>query len=101
MDPTELLSIPHSALTRKQRKERAAIKAEMAKRMKLMPGYAIGRVRVAGQGDLPPGAYITVDHPLDASHVIAQLGKAQLPGKAPTRVWGDSILIPDARDQSA
>lgn len=42
----ELLSIPHSKLTRKQRKERAQLKRLIAQEAHLPAGYALGKTRV-------------------------------------------------------
>ena len=46
MDNQELLIRPASTLTRKQRKERAALKKSIAREMKLPPGKALGRFRI-------------------------------------------------------
>lgn len=47
MNTGELLSMPHSALTRKQRRERARVKAQVGREMGLPAGFALGRVHVA------------------------------------------------------
>lgn len=46
MDAQELLTAPASTLTRKQRKERAALKRHLEKTIKVRPGYMLGRTRV-------------------------------------------------------
>lgn len=68
MDPQELLTAPASTLTRKQRRERAALKKRMADQMMIPAGYALGRVRVA-EPPLMPAA-------LD----LGRLGKIGGPG---------------------
>lgn len=52
MDAQELLTRPASTLTRKQRRERAALKQRMARQMQIPAGYMLGRMRVAQP---PPG----------------------------------------------
>lgn len=84
MDNQELLTRPASTLTRKQRKERAALKKSIAQELKLPPGRALGRFRIphppldtsgltsrmmeraaaqaqaVGQGRLGPGVHVIV-----------------------------------------
>lgn len=45
MDAQELLTAPASTLTRRQRKDRAALKRQMARNLNLPPGYALGEAR--------------------------------------------------------
>ena len=77
MDPQQLLSAPASTLTRKQRKDRAALKRKMAEAMKLPAGYALGQARTA----LPErwsGSLIVEDIPGPSAQMVGQqieLGK--------------------------
>jgi hypothetical protein len=53
MNTAELLSIPHSQLTRKQRKERARVKRQVRRDLGLPAGFAVGQVRIT---DPPPNS---------------------------------------------
>ena len=83
MDNQELLIRPASTLTRKQRKERTALKKSIAQELKLPAGKALGRFRIPYpppdtsaaearalhaaffEGRLPPGTHVIVrDTPL-------------------------------------
>jgi len=50
MNAQELLTAPASTLTRKQRRDRAALKRQIADQMRFLPGYAVGRVRTTVDG---------------------------------------------------
>lgn len=56
MTSEELLTAPASTLTRKQRRDRAALKRQMS--AMLPAGYMVGRVRTA---DRLPGAEVVID----------------------------------------
>jgi len=57
MDPQELLTRPASTLTRKQRRDRAALKRQIAAQLQVPVGYALGTVRVVDPlPELPPPA---------------------------------------------
>lgn len=58
MNAQELLTAPASTLTRKQRKDRAALKRQLAATMQLPAGYMVGRVRTP---DRLPGAEVVID----------------------------------------
>jgi hypothetical protein len=60
MDTQELLTAPASTLTRKQRRDRAALKRQLAAAMQVPEGYMLGRVRVP---DPLPGIEQTVYDP--------------------------------------
>jgi hypothetical protein len=75
MNAQELLTAPAWTLTRKQRKDRAALKRQLAETMRVPPGYALCRVRVPDP--LPPGAY-----PHDSSGAIGA-------------AWGKTIELVD------
>lgn len=73
MDAQELLTAPASTLTRKQRKDRAALKRQLTETLQVPPGYALGRVRVPDPLPLRPGVYAH-----DSSGAVAsamELGK--------------------------
>lgn len=72
MDPQELLTAPASTLTRKQRRERAALKRQMS--ATLPPGYEVGRVRPGVERTFTFEAAGSDDSPLRrGSHVIVRL----------------------------
>jgi hypothetical protein len=62
MNQQELITAPSSTLTRKQRKQRAEVKRRLARELGVLPGYALGRVKVAANR-LPEtwGDRITID----------------------------------------
>ena len=72
MNAQELLTAPASTLTRKQRRDRAALKRQMAAMMQLPAGYALGRVRTPIEDW---GAEVTInDEPVGRSgHVIIRM----------------------------
>jgi hypothetical protein len=74
MDAQELLTAPASTLTRKQRKERAALKRQLATKIGVPAGYEVGAVRCRSM-PVPVGVeQIVVDHPESIKQAI-DLGK--------------------------
>lgn len=73
MTSEELLTAPASSLTRKQRRERAALKRQLAATMGLPPGYEVGAVRC--RSSLLPGVeQVVVDEAQPVQRAI-ELGK--------------------------
>lgn len=60
MDAQELLTTPASALTRKQRKDRAALKRRLEAQMRIPRGYMLGRATLPVQR---PGTEVTFSPP--------------------------------------
>lgn len=72
MNAQELLTRPASSLTRKQRRDRAALKRQMAKQMQLPAGYMLGRARASEYPSVDDAVELGKIHPR-SGHVMVRI----------------------------